>query len=97
MHWIYLLHVSHNHFVGVYKENVLIRRAHLQIKCYFIPKKNKKHSFLFDIEIKSENISESQTNDQKNHVHVSSKHQGSQVETTKEDPTMGEGKLGYCQ
>ncbi|XP_074189167.1 fibrocystin isoform X5 [Rhinolophus sinicus] len=50
--------------------------------CWF--KKNKSRK------IKSENISESQTNDQKNHVHVSSKHQGSQVETTKEDPTMGE-------
>lgn len=48
MHWIYLLHVSHNHLVGVYKENVLIRRAHLQIKCYFIPKKNQE-TLLFSL------------------------------------------------
>ncbi|KAM5324481.1 fibrocystin isoform 3-T3 [Glossophaga mutica] len=40
--------------------------------------------------IKSEDISESQINDQKNYIHVSSKHQGSQMETEKEDPTVGE-------
>ncbi|XP_054425451.1 fibrocystin [Pteronotus mesoamericanus] len=50
--------------------------------CWF--KKNKSRK------IKSEDISESQTNDQKNYIHVSSKHQGSQVEIEKEDPIMGE-------
>lgn len=65
-------------------------------KCYFILKKKKKHAlpFLINLEIKSEDISASQANDQKNHVHVSSKRQGSQVETEKEDPVVGEGKLG---
>lgn len=57
---------------------------------------NKKHAlpFLINLEIKSEDISASQANDQKNHVHVSSKCQGSQVETEKEDPIVGEGKFG---
>ncbi|XP_024413827.2 fibrocystin isoform X2 [Desmodus rotundus] len=50
--------------------------------CWFKKSKSRK--------IKSEDISESQTNDQKNCIHVSSKHQGSQMETEKEDPTVGE-------
>ncbi|XP_023383464.1 fibrocystin-like [Pteropus vampyrus] len=50
--------------------------------CWFKRNKSRK--------IKNEDISESQTNDQKNHSHVSSKHQGSQVETDKEDPIVGE-------
>ncbi|XP_045699281.1 fibrocystin isoform X7 [Phyllostomus hastatus] len=50
--------------------------------CWFKKSKSRK--------IKSENIPESQTNDQKNYIHVSSKHQGSQMETEKEDPTVGE-------
>ncbi|XP_014387933.1 PREDICTED: fibrocystin [Myotis brandtii] len=50
--------------------------------CWFKKSKSRK--------IKSEDISASQTNDQKNHVHVSSKCQGSEVETKKEDPIMGE-------
>ncbi|KAM7135915.1 fibrocystin isoform 7-T8 [Molossus nigricans] len=47
--------------------------------CWFKKSKSRK--------IKIEDISASQVNDQKNHIHVSSKHQGSQVETGKEDPT----------
>ncbi|XP_070274536.1 fibrocystin [Myotis yumanensis] len=50
--------------------------------CWFKKSKSRK--------IKSEDISASQTNDQKNHVHVSSKRQGSEVETEKEDPIVGE-------
>ncbi|KAM8778545.1 fibrocystin isoform 4-T4 [Rhynchonycteris naso] len=50
--------------------------------CWFMKSKRKK--------VKSEDISESQTNDQKSQTHVSSKHQGSQVETEKEDSMMGE-------
>ena len=50
--------------------------------------------FFINTEIKSEEISESQTNDQKSHSHVSPKRQGSQVETGKEGTTMAEGKLG---
>ncbi|XP_066215311.1 fibrocystin isoform X2 [Saccopteryx leptura] len=50
--------------------------------CWFMKSKSKK--------VKSEDISESQTNVQKNQIHVSSKHQGSQVETKKEDCMMGE-------
>ncbi|KAM5286797.1 fibrocystin isoform 2-T3 [Hipposideros larvatus] len=50
--------------------------------CWF--KKNKSRK------IKNEDISESQTNDQKNHIQLSSKHQGSQIETKKEDPVIGE-------
>lgn len=50
--------------------------------------------FFINTEIKSEEISESQTNDQKNHSHVSPKHQESQVETEKEGTMMAEGKLG---
>ncbi|XP_070370876.1 fibrocystin isoform X2 [Equus asinus] len=50
--------------------------------CWFKKSKSRK--------IKSEEISESQTNDQKNPTHVSSKRQGSQVETGKEDAVMGE-------
>nr|KAF6507232.1 PKHD1 ciliary IPT domain containing fibrocystin/polyductin [Rousettus aegyptiacus] len=50
--------------------------------CWF--KKNKSRK------VKNEEISESQTDDQKNHIHVSSKHQGSQVETEKEDPIAEE-------
>ncbi|XP_014638037.1 PREDICTED: fibrocystin-like [Ceratotherium simum simum] len=42
------------------------------------------------LKIKSEEISESQSNAQKNKSHVSSKHQGSQVETGKEDTVIGE-------
>lgn len=63
----------------------------------FYSKTNKKHSLLFliNLEIKNEDISESQTNDQKNHIQLSSKHQGSQIETKKEDPVIGEGKLGH--
>ncbi|XP_036910620.1 fibrocystin isoform X3 [Sturnira hondurensis] len=50
--------------------------------CWFKRSKSRK--------IKSEAISESQTTDQKNCIHVSSKHQGSQMEMAKEDPTVGE-------
>ncbi|XP_029801305.1 fibrocystin [Suricata suricatta] len=50
--------------------------------CWF--KKNKSRK------TKCEDISEFQTNDQKNHSHISSKHQGSQVEPKKEDAMMGE-------
>ncbi|XP_023598441.1 fibrocystin-like [Trichechus manatus latirostris] len=39
---------------------------------------------------KLEEISESQTNDQKNHIHISSKRQRSQVETEQEGSVMGE-------
>ncbi|XP_024621685.1 fibrocystin isoform X1 [Neophocaena asiaeorientalis asiaeorientalis] len=50
--------------------------------CWFKKSKSRK--------IKSEEISESQTNDQKNHSHVSPKHQESQVETEKEGTMMAE-------
>ncbi|XP_059794508.1 fibrocystin isoform X18 [Balaenoptera ricei] len=50
--------------------------------CWFKKSKSRK--------IKSEEISESQTNDQKTHSHVSPKRQGSQVETEKEGTTMAE-------
>ncbi|CAK6446893.1 unnamed protein product [Pipistrellus nathusii] len=50
--------------------------------CWFKKSKSRK--------IKSEDTSASQANDQKNHVYVSSKHQGSQVETGKKDPIVGE-------
>ncbi|KAI4531107.1 hypothetical protein MG293_018965 [Ovis ammon polii] len=50
--------------------------------------------FIFTVisppEIKNEEISETQTNDQRNHSHVSPKHQGSQVETEKEVTRMAE-------
>lgn len=62
---------------------------------FYSKKKETLTSFLINLGIKNEDISESQTNDQKNHSHVSSKHQGSQVETDKEDPIVGEGKLGH--
>ncbi|XP_022437810.1 fibrocystin isoform X5 [Delphinapterus leucas] len=50
--------------------------------CWFKKSKSRK--------IKSEEISESQTNDQKNHSHVSPKRQESQVETEKEGTMMAE-------
>ncbi|XP_073938075.1 fibrocystin isoform X2 [Castor canadensis] len=48
--------------------------------CWFKKSKNRK--------TKPEDISESQTNDQKNHIHVSSKHQGSQEKETKKEDTV---------
>ncbi|XP_052503788.1 fibrocystin [Budorcas taxicolor] len=50
--------------------------------CWFKKSKTRK--------IKNEEISETQTNDQRNHSHVSPKHQGSQVETEKEVTRMAE-------
>ncbi|XP_003404487.2 fibrocystin [Loxodonta africana] len=50
--------------------------------CWFKKSKSKK--------TKTEEISEYQTNDQRNHIHVSSKHQASQVETEQEGSVMGE-------
>ncbi|XP_037698842.1 fibrocystin isoform X3 [Choloepus didactylus] len=50
--------------------------------CWFKKSKSRK--------TKTEEISESQTNDHKSHIHGSSKHQGSQIETEKEHPVMGE-------
>ncbi|KAF0885311.1 PKHD1 protein, partial [Crocuta crocuta] len=50
--------------------------------CWFKKSKSRK--------TKSEDISEFQTKDQKNHIHISSKRQGSQAETKKEDTMMGE-------
>ncbi|XP_019312940.2 fibrocystin [Panthera pardus] len=52
--------------------------------CWFKKSKSRK--------IKSGDISEFQTNGQKNHIHISSKRQGSHVETEKEDAMMGEDK-----
>nr|XP_051711578.1 fibrocystin isoform X2 [Oryctolagus cuniculus] len=54
--------------------------------CWFKKKKNRK--------TKPEEISESQANDPKNHIQVSSKRQGSHVDTVKEDIVMGEDMLG---
>lgn len=51
--------------------------------------------FVFiNAETKPEETSESQTTDQKNHTPVSSKRQGSQPETAKEDTRVEEGELG---
>ncbi|KAF4013472.1 hypothetical protein G4228_005036 [Cervus hanglu yarkandensis] len=50
--------------------------------CWFKKSKTRK--------IKNEEISETQTSDQRNHSHVSPKHQGSQVETGKEVTMMAE-------
>ncbi|XP_044913578.1 fibrocystin isoform X7 [Felis catus] len=52
--------------------------------CWFKKSKSRK--------IKSGDISEFQTNGQKNHIHISSKRQGSHVETEKEDTMMGEDR-----
>ncbi|KAI5941136.1 Fibrocystin [Manis javanica] len=52
--------------------------------CWF--KKNKSRK------IKSEDISESQTSDQRNNIHISSLRPGSQIKTEKEDTIMGEDK-----
>uniref|UniRef100_A0A8C6FME3 Fibrocystin n=1 Tax=Moschus moschiferus TaxID=68415 RepID=A0A8C6FME3_MOSMO len=50
--------------------------------CWFKKSKTRK--------IKNEEVSETQTSDQRNHSHVSPKHQGSQVETEKEVTMMAE-------
>uniref|UniRef100_G3U5N5 Uncharacterized protein n=1 Tax=Loxodonta africana TaxID=9785 RepID=G3U5N5_LOXAF len=52
--------------------------------CWFKKSKSKSRK------TKTEEISEYQTNDQRNHIHVSSKHQASQVETEQEGSVMGE-------
>uniref|UniRef100_H0XDH1 Fibrocystin n=1 Tax=Otolemur garnettii TaxID=30611 RepID=H0XDH1_OTOGA len=51
--------------------------------CWF--KKNKSHR-----KTKPEEISESQTNDQKDHIHITSKCRGSRVRTEKEEPVVRE-------
>ena len=88
-----LLHIYHSDLGGVDKRNILTLQAHLREICHFILKKKTKTFFFINLEIKNEEISETQTNDQRNHSHVSPKHQGSQVETEKEVTRMAEGKL----
>lgn len=63
------------------------------MKMLFYSQKNQEILFLINLEIKSEDISESQTNDQRNNIHISSPRPGSQIKTEKEDTIMGEGKL----
>lgn len=87
-----LLHIYHNDLGEVDKRNILtLRLICNKYVILFLKKKNT--SFFINLEIKNEEISETQTSDQRNHSHVSPKHQGSQVETGKEVTMMAEGKL----
>lgn len=87
--------VYHNHFVRAYKRNALIIRDRLQTKNVILSKRQEMFTFFFiNLEIRSEDSSEFHTNGRKNHIHITSKCQGSQGETKKEGAMMAAGKLG---